>query len=295
MPTAKIVVGVDGSPPSVRALCWAAREAQRRGASLGVLVAYNCRTPAARLPIDAAFEEYVRDLAMAVVDAACGEARSIAPQADVGGTARCGDPAQVLVDAADGAQMLVVGSRGGGGFAKLLAGSVSVQVATRAPCPVAVVRGRDDNESDPVVVGVDGSASSDVATGVAFEEAARRDCPLLAVLAYNLSMPLWAMGPPPVAYDITEIQVELQAALVGHVAAWRDRFPDVPAEYVIGRGSPGAVLAGWSRHAQLAVVGSRGRGGTPPGPLIGSVGLQMIHHAECPVLIARFPDGRPLP
>jgi nucleotide-binding universal stress UspA family protein len=299
-----MVVGVDGSPPSVRALCWAVREAERRRAELAVLVVYNWRTPAARLLVNHEFEEYVRDLATSVMDTAVAEARSLAPHAGVHGSAVLGEPASVLVEAGDDAEMLVVGGRGGGGFARLLAGSVSVQVATQAPCPVTVVRGRDENgpdesgrdndsddhDSDPVVVGVDGSASADFATGLAFDEAARRGCGLMAVLAYDISIPPWTVGPPPLQYDPTRVQAELQAALIGHVAGWRDKFPDVPTEYAVGQGSPGAVLTCWSRHGQLVVVGSRGHGPTA-GLLLGSVGLQLIHHSDCPVLIARPRPG----
>jgi nucleotide-binding universal stress UspA family protein len=297
LPTAKIVVGVDGSPPSVNALGWAALEAQRRHVELAVLLAYSWRTPIARLLADHEFEEYIRDLAMSIVDAAVAEARTVAPRARVHGAAVFGEPAPVLLEASDEADMLVVGSRGGGGFAGLLAGSVTGHVATRASCPVTVVvRGRDGNDTDPVVVGVDGSPSAAFATGVAFEEAARRGCALMAALAYNVSMPPpWTIGPPPMGYDTTRIRGELETALVGHVAGWRDKYPDVPVEYVVGTGSPSAVLTACSRHAQLVVVGSRGHG-PALGLLLGSVGLQLIHHADCPVAIARTaPAPAPAP
>jgi nucleotide-binding universal stress UspA family protein len=149
-----------------------------------------------------------------------------------------------------------------------------------------VVRGRDGDDIDPVVVGVDGSPSADFATGVAFEQAARRSCALMAVLAYDVSTPPWTMGTPPRGYDTARIRAELETALLSHIAGWRDKYPDVQVEYAVGSGSPGAVLTAWSRQAQLVVVGSRGRGPVV-GPLPGSVGLQLIHHADCPVLIAR--------
>lgn len=306
MHTARMVVGTDGSPPSLTALRWAALESQRRGVELAVVVAYNWRTLATSLLGNHAFEEYVRDLAESIADAAVAEARTIAPRAHVHGAAVSGEPAPVLLETSEEADMVVVGSRGGGGFASLQAGSVSMQVATQASCPVTVViRGRDDDDSGPVVVGVDGSASADFATGVAFEEAARRRCALMAVLAYDVSMPTvsmptvsmppWTMGTPPVDYDTSQIRAELAAALLSHVAGWRDKYPDVQVEYAVGRGSPGAVLTSWSRHAQLVVVGSRH--GCALGSLLGSVGLQLILHADCPVLIARtrsapaYPDG----
>jgi nucleotide-binding universal stress UspA family protein len=184
--------------------------------------------------------------------------------------------------------MLVVGSRGGGGFASLLAGSVSVRVATKAPCPVVVVRG--DGHGDAVVVGVDGSAPADFATGIAFEEAARRGCPLIAVRAFTVSLPPWTIGPPPVEYDPAKVEADLHREMISNLAGRRDKYPDVPVEYAIGRGSAGAVLTTWSRQAQLVVVGTRGHGATV-GLLLGSVGLQLIHHADCPVLIARNRTG----
>jgi nucleotide-binding universal stress UspA family protein len=288
-----MVVGTDGSPASLTALRWAALEAQRRHAQLAVVLAYNWRTLTAHLLADHGFEDYVRDLAMSIVDAAVAEARTIAPHARVGGSAVFGEPTPVLLNASDEADMVVVGNRGGGGFARLRAGSVCVQVATQASCPVTVViRGRDDDTADPVVVGVDGSASADFATGIAFEEAARRSSALMAVLAYDLSMPPWTMGLTPVEYDTAGVRAELEKALLGHIEGWRDKYPDVQVEYAVDSGSPGAVLTSWSRQAQLVVIGSRGHR-RALGLLLGSVGLQLIHHADCPVLIARTRAGSP--
>ncbi|GII21450.1 universal stress protein [Planosporangium mesophilum] len=290
--TTRIVVGVDGSPPSEAALCWAAREAERRRAELVVLVVYNWRTSTVQIQVSHEFGEYVRDLAMSIMEAAVAEARTVAPHAHVHGAAVFGEPVRVLSEAGNDAEMLVVGGRGSGGFARLLAGSVSVQLAARMPVPVTVVRGRDDDcdETDPVVVGVDGSASADAATGLAFEEAAQRGCRLVAGFAYDVSTPPWTAGAPAAEYDTGRIQDELRAALVGHVARWHDKYPDVPVDYVVDQGSPAAVLTRWSRHAQLLVVGCHGHGATT-GALPGAVWLQLIHHADCPVLIARSPEN----
>jgi nucleotide-binding universal stress UspA family protein len=281
----RLIVGTDGSPPSLRALRWAAREAQRRGVPLTVLVAYTWRTLAMRLLGDHAFEEYIRDLALSIVDAAVAEARTVAPRAHVHGSAVFGEPAPVLLHASDEADMVVVGNRSGGAGGD--PGSVSAQVATRSSCPMtAVIRGRDGRDTGPVVVGVDGTASADFATGIAFEEAARRSCALMAVLAYDRSAPPWPVAPPRAPLDRARIGAERETALLGQVTEWRDKYPEVPVGYVVSRGRPAAVLTSWSRQAQLVVVGGHGRRtgrrGRP-----GGVDVQLIHRADCPVLIAR--------
>ncbi|NJC67446.1 universal stress protein [Planosporangium flavigriseum] len=246
-----------------------------------------------RLAHNPELADQVRDFAASVVDAAVAEARTTAPHARVHGVAVEGEPVPVLLEAAAEAGMVVVGSRGAGGFASLLAGSVSVRLATQAPCPVTVVRGRTTADTGLVVVGVDGSPAADVAAGVAFEEASRRGCALVAVWAFYVPLPARTMGPPPIVCDPVEVAADIRSALVGQVAKWRDKYPDVPVEYAVIQGSAAAALTDQSRRAQLVVVGSRGHG-RAAGLLLGSVGLQLIHHADCPVLVARTPTGAPV-
>ncbi|WP_203981376.1 universal stress protein [Planosporangium flavigriseum] len=283
MHAARVIVGTDGSPSSLMALWWAAREAQRREVPLTVVLAYNWRTLATRLLGDHEFEEYIRDLAVAIVDAAMAEVRTIAPRVHVRGEASPGEPAPVLLEASDGADMVVVGSRGGDRFACHGTGSVSAHVAAETSCPMTVVvRGRSDANTGPVIVGVDGSTSADVATGVAFEEAASRRCALRAVLAYSGWMPPRPANALRAGCAGAPIRAGLEAALVDHLAGWRHKYPDVQVGYAVGRGSPGALLTWWSRQAQLVTVGRR----SGAAPLSDSVGRQLIRHADCPVLIA---------
>lgn len=136
---ARIVVGVDASDHADRALRWAIAEARLRGAELEVVHAYSALDIAA-LP---AVVSYVEDEdlvkhAQAVVDerlAAVGVPKDVPIQR----TVRSGNPASVLLASAKGADLLVVGARGLGGFRGLLLGSVSQQVATHAECPVVIV------------------------------------------------------------------------------------------------------------------------------------------------------------
>jgi nucleotide-binding universal stress UspA family protein len=138
-----ITVGVDGSAHSRRALEWAAREAGLRGAALTVLavhqVAGNHWTGSPELyPGDQAVTEAMRQAAEEAVQKAVSQVGEPGP-ASVTVRAVSGLAAQELVAASADADLIVVGSRGGGGFARLLLGSVSSQVVSHAACPVVVI------------------------------------------------------------------------------------------------------------------------------------------------------------
>src|SRR5690349_2922579 len=124
-----IVVGVDGSASSRAALRWAAAQAERSGAPLRVLLGYHWRMPGT-FDTSAELEQAAKDQAQLVVDEAVAEARAIAPDVTVTGHAVLGNAAAALLRAAEDAGLLVVGTRGHGGFAGLLLGSVSQHVAT---------------------------------------------------------------------------------------------------------------------------------------------------------------------
>lgn len=140
-----IIVGVDGSSHSQRALEWAAREAAARHMSLTVLTVHQAvrgfAGPVA-YPGDLSTTEHARELAQAETDKAL-EAIGAQQPTEVTVRAVNGLPAQELLSAAEGAEMLVVGSRGAGGFTRLLMGSVSSQVAHHATCPVVVIPAED--------------------------------------------------------------------------------------------------------------------------------------------------------
>ncbi|MFE7774988.1 universal stress protein [Streptomyces sp. NPDC057445] len=138
-PAPRVVVGIDGSPSSYAALRWGVRHAGLIGATVDAVAAYEL--PGAHgwsaPPVDADFdaEAAKRNLVQEVRDILGDTGATRVHERLVRG-----NPVEVLVDAAGGAEVLVVGCRGRGGFARLLLGSVSQQVALHAPCPVVIVR-----------------------------------------------------------------------------------------------------------------------------------------------------------
>jgi nucleotide-binding universal stress UspA family protein len=135
----RIVVGVDGSASSKAALAWAVKQARLTGATVGVVMAWefpgNYGFPVPGLPyIDLA------GIAAKVVADAIAEVSSPDEPVKIRSMVAEGNPAQVLLDASEGAETLVVGSRGQGGFAEALLGSVSQHLVHHATCPVVVIR-----------------------------------------------------------------------------------------------------------------------------------------------------------
>ncbi|MEV4704413.1 universal stress protein [Actinoplanes sp. NPDC049316] len=277
-----IVVGTDGAAPGEAAVRWAAKEAARRGVPLRIVAAYESRPDEAAL--DA--KDTDRGLATAVLDAAVVQARAAAASGiRVEAHAVPGDAVTALLNQRDAA-LLVVGNRGRGGFASLLLGSVSQRVATHAAVPVVVVRGRTETASGPVVAGVDDSAAASGVLGAAFEAAANRGAPLAIVRTYTSPVPLWVGDIPAVDNAVPRAQAEALERLEHEVAPWREKYPEVEAEAVVSPDGPAAVLVAVSHSARMVVVGSRGHG-TVVNTLLGSTGLQLLHHAGCPVLVVR--------
>jgi len=139
--TGWIVVGVDGSEESIAALRWAIHEAQVRGASLDVVHAWQFPyiTDVAGMAVAAIGEEELQQAARDLLDRTIAAAGPVPAGLRVEPILAHGTPVQTLLDAAKGADLLVVGTRGRGGFTGLLLGSVSHQCTHHAPCPVVVV------------------------------------------------------------------------------------------------------------------------------------------------------------
>ncbi|MFI5924415.1 universal stress protein [Micromonospora sp. NPDC051543] len=287
--SAAVVVGVDGSQPSLRAVRLAAAEAVRRHWPLRVV--HGFIWPLLRVPVapppDAPPGAGLRERAQELVAAAVAEAEATTPGLTVSGEIIDGEAAAVLVGESPTAALIVLGDRGLGGFSALVVGSVAVQVSAYADCPVLVARG-EQRPDGPVVVGLDGSPASLLAADVAAEAAVARGVPLRAVHAYRHP---GSSGPgdlQPLVYDEARLHGEQERLLGGWLDGLTDRHPGLRLTCRAIRGRASAVLAEASGDAQLLVVGGQGRGEVT-GLLLGSVSQSALHHARCPVEVVRGP------
>ena len=274
-----ILVGYDGSPGSERALSWALREARWRGTVLTLCHAWPPGYVAA-----AAGEDEPLDRAQRLGEQCLARGLRFARDILGPGQARpllaAGPAAQVLCGNSADAEMVVVGSRGWGGFAGSLLGSVGQQVAAHARGRVVVVRGHWHQAAEyapgRVVVGADGSPASRAAIAFAVEEAALRAVPLLAVSALaDAPGDLGGAG-------------RLEETAGRDIARCEKEHPEVTIVWQVTPGQPRTALLDAAAEAQLLVVGGRGWGGIT-GMLLGSVSQAMLHHAPCPVGVVHSP------
>lgn len=213
------------------------------------------------------------------------------PDLDIRTDVVIAQPVPALVGESENAALMVLGSRGLGGFKGMLIGSTAVALAAHGRCPVAVVRGRtpdgDPPTDGPVVVGVDGSSASAAAVALAFEEASLRGTDLVAVHTFADALSEYAFAyPRQSALDWTAMETKPREMLAERLAGWQEKYPDVAVNRVVVRDHPASELLERSEDAQLLVVGSRGRGGFA-GMVLGSTSQALIYHATCPLLVAR--------
>jgi nucleotide-binding universal stress UspA family protein len=286
-----IVVGTDGSESATRAVQWAAREAVLRHCPLEIVNTYTW--PLSGYPDGLIVSNDLHDALQAnsrkmVDDAkqAAEEVMSSVPELAVSTTATAGNAQQALRKLSQEAELMVLGSRGLGGFTGLLMGSIAVALTSQAGCPVTVVRGTHEPADGPVVVGVDGTPVSEAAIAFAFEEAALRAAPLVAVHAWHETAFDISMNTT-IALEFWRSANEYAQELIGErLAGWREKYPDVPVTTEVRGTSPAEQLVHQSAQAQLVVVGSRGRGGFT-GLTLGSTSHAVLRHAECPVTVVR--------
>lgn len=289
-----IVVGIDGSETAQHALVWAARDAARRHASLMIVhVCLPLEFNAPReVPLPHSYGEAMMIQGRAWLDEAAAAARTAEPQIQVSTDLVRADIATTLIARSAGAQLTVLGSRGLGGFAGLLVGSIAVALTSHSRGPVAIVRTANPDAQPPttgsVVVGVDGR-NSDAAVDYAFEAASLRGVPLVAVRAWTESLDSSHWEAIPFVADWDAIEQAHREHLSEQLAAWRQKYPHVAVQELVVQGRPAHSLIRQSRNAQLVVVGSRGRGGFT-GLLLGSTSQALLNHSACPVVVARAQD-----
>lgn len=279
----RVFIGVDGSSAADRALRWGVTEARMRDADVELVHAYVIH------PYASMFGERDRELAQARLDETIE--RNQVHLAGVGWSATLIDAAGVaaaaLLDAAREAELIVVGSRGAGGFPRLRLGTTSYRVAAHAPAPVAVVPDSPDVDdgSRPLLVGIDDSPVSRRALHWAVEEAARRDTEVLALHSYLLPVdpsPLSALNQT-LHEEARERAHDRAVGLVDEVVDATQNPDTVEIRRKVAVGPASGVLLDHA-EGRLTVVGTRGQGRFSRA-VFGSVSQQVLHHAEQPVVV----------
>ena len=284
-----VLVGADGSPESLGAVDWAVARAARSGWRVHILCAYSLPsfTTASLDGGYAALDDTaIRSGAQAVVDEAVTRAQG--KGVTVTSSLETGDPAGVLVDLSDEATLAVVGTRGGGGFADRLLGTVSSALPAHAHCPTVVVpRHVEGAEYTPVgriVVGVDGSDSARKALRWAVREAEVWGAELTAIAAVPMASGAGALAWLPAAVDREQVLTDVRSGLDRAVAAAVEGHSGVTVRRHALDGNAAQLMSEFSTAVDLVVVGSRGRGEFS-GLLLGSTSQGVLSHAACPVMV----------
>ncbi|MFE6502439.1 universal stress protein [Kitasatospora sp. NPDC057738] len=278
--TSTVLAGVDGSPQSAAAAHWAAAEAVRRGASLRLVHAWPWLTDGVSsfAEADDLPEAVRRTLAEAAEDI-----RGRHPDLAVETDAVLDAPVDGLLAAAAEAELLVLGSRGRGGFTGLLLGSVSMSVAGRSTVPLVVVREEGEAGAGEVVVGVDAHTPETEVLDFAFREAALRGARVRAVHGWELPPVFGYAGGAVPAAELAQLEA-LEAKLLSlALAGPREQYPEVEVVEDVQIGAARALVE-VSAGAALVVVG-RGRRPVEFGPRLGRVAHAVLHHAEAPVAV----------
>jgi nucleotide-binding universal stress UspA family protein len=280
-----VVVGVDGSTSSDAALAWAVHHAAERHLPLLVVHAAGELRSGSELlgPPETVTE--LRNAARLVTDRAVTQAHDLAPTLDIEVSTPLHDPRQALLEHAEHASIVVVGTRGFGPVRSLLLGAVSAAVALHAPCPVAVVRpteGDTDPATRPVVVGTDAGPASSAALELAFDLASSQGRALHIVHG-------WV--DPETIIDLDSDERRLQhrddheRMLEAHIAGYAEKYPDVAITRHPSDTGVTHTLIELSKTASTVVVGSRGRTGLQS--LHGSTSREVVEHAHCTVIVVR--------
>jgi nucleotide-binding universal stress UspA family protein len=291
MVTRPIVVGVDGSEESMQAVEWAAMEAKRHSSPLRIV---SAPTLIPRIRAYHAAAETVavalRGISARALETAVARSQEVAPCLYVTTDLLSGPPALAVAGSGSDASMLVVGARGTGGFAAMILGSVSRYAATRAPCPVVVVRQETMAVHREIAVGIRDPQDATETLAFAFEEAAARGADLVAVHAWFWLPSAPSLPPAPPATgegtrlqpaDPDQISAGATRTLTAALDEWRDKYPKVRVRQDVIRGHPGRVLASYSARADLVVVGRHGGAG----PGVGSILHAVLDHAHGPVAV----------
>lgn len=288
-----VVVGVDGSTHSMRALAEAVRIARLEHRPLHVLHAVDpalwtaYSDPSAFAPEDL-WESWKRS-AEELISRAVHLASSQLGEAAVTGSRTSGDPRSVLADASTDAYILVVGARGRGGIRAMALGSVSAWLSQHSVCPLIVARTEPSDMTGGIVVATDGTANSAAALEFAFGQASMRHERLTLLHCVEETF----RGGYGVFGQLDEELDDLpghRLAIAESIAGLREDYPDVEVQVELHRGRAATFLTHLSPAPTLLVVGSRHR--SKIGAFFGgSVSRATVEHAQCTVAVVPARDA----
>ena len=280
---AEWVVGVDGSAGSIHALRWAISQAAERPANV---TAVRCWKPVDGFLDDPNPEEQLRAARQSLYELRAG---LVPRSSDLEVEVARGHPADVLLDRAKTADLLVLGTRGLGGLQRLLLGSVSLYCATHSPIPVAIVPPSADLDGSltDIVVGVDDSDRS----REALRWAVRFAAPETVLQVVGALEPASYAGAVEAIYFnnlLATARLEFDASVDKALCSSTTPVPSITRSFDYAKAA--TTLLEHGVDADLMVLGARGRGGVAAA-ILGSVTNAVLHQAPCPVVVVPTDDA----
>lgn len=288
--TGPVVVGLDGSPASVTAAWWAAREAVDRRLPVVLLHSWTTQPLDAPIAQEALSKQRYGGQVLQRMEAELlhrhGELELVTELVSV-------SAAQALLEASGTASLLVLGSRGHGSVAGFVLGSISLHVLGLSRCPAVTVRADDPAvaagwehpaaaDRREIVVGVqEAGPAADALLEFAFTAADLHRARVRAVRALPVSS---LVTHPHIGHSEEGYETDEHGRLAAALAPWRQKFPDIDVVDHVTRGTAAQVLLTASAHSMLTVLGRRRH----PSPLtwkLGPVAHAALHHAPCPVAV----------
>jgi len=296
--SAPVVAAYDQTPYSKHALAEAVREAVSRGTGLRIVHAY---TTDERLPMGPfttvvptpKFEQTSRHDAEEILEEVAAQVKSDNPNLTTETRAVPGDAPTGILAEASTAAVLVVGSRGRGGFSGLLLGSTSQRVLADAPCPVIVVHDTPGKPTGQIMVGLDIDEPNSEVLEYAFDTAARRGTGLIVANVWDES---WTMSHAARSHAARRLDEDGVASENAHtdrlkelLDPWQHKHPDVAVTTRVytafSTGTAGNCLVEASKEADLLILGVRSETGHRHTNRLGPVSHTALHHAHCPVAV----------
>ncbi|MFF2642481.1 universal stress protein [Streptomyces niveus] len=285
--TRVVTVGLDGTPESLTAARWAAREARSRQATLRmthawILLSDERDHPSAEGNDPNYWPKWIMDQAMRSIE-------PIYPDLPVVEDLVAEDPVDALLSAAAESELLVLGSRDMAPMASYFLGDIGLHVMARAQAPTVFVRAREDpapaDDEGDLTVALSLRGPCDALLEFAFTGAARSGVTLRAVHARNLPAAAYTRGGIVAdPYFRGEVVGRAQRELADALRPWRGKFPDVRVVETVWAQSPARAVVRGAVGAGLLVVGRREER-PRVAPPVGNVLAAAVHHAPCPVAI----------